>query len=336
MSNTTAVSTQADLINQIYRYNQIFTRYTLGFALTMGNFVSILDILVFSQAHMRKNTCSMYFIACAISELFTFNVGDSTRMLNFGYKISIYNMFDWLCRVRYYITFAFVAIPHYFIILASIDRYFASSRNARRRQWSSPRIARRLIIGNILLWLVVYSHCLIFYTNQTGQCSTYDYAYDWFLRIQDAICAAFLPLLLMCIFGWLTLKNIRAIGKQIRPNEDVHTLNTMSRKDFQLIKLLIYQVAVFSLLFMPQPCFFIYDLSTYYTPKSPIRVAIEFFINNAVHCLVYIKFSCTILINLSISKLFRVELYRLIQTKIFRQKRQHAVIIATHRGTEHH
>ncbi|CAF3911404.1 unnamed protein product, partial [Rotaria sordida] len=40
----------------------------------------------------------------------------------------------------------------YYTILASVDRYFASSRNALRRQWSSTKIAIRFIIGNIFFW----------------------------------------------------------------------------------------------------------------------------------------------------------------------------------------
>ncbi|CAF4596274.1 unnamed protein product [Rotaria sp. Silwood1] len=53
----------------------------------------------------------------------------------------------------------------YYKILASVDRYFASSRNALRRQWSSPKIAMRFIIVNIFFWCLIYIHIVVFYKN---------------------------------------------------------------------------------------------------------------------------------------------------------------------------
>jgi hypothetical protein len=79
----------------------------------------------------------MYFIASSGSQLFTFNFALLTRMLQFGYNVQAANIFLWFCKIRYYLFYISAAVPRYNIILASIDRYFVSSRDALRRQWSS-------------------------------------------------------------------------------------------------------------------------------------------------------------------------------------------------------
>ena len=318
---------QTNLIDHIYFVNKIFTQYALGMALALGNIGSILNCLVFFQANLRKSPCSMYFIASSVSQLMTFNFALLTRMLNFGYGIRTYNTFDWFCRIRFYITFTFVAMPRYFMILALIDRYVASSRDAVRRQWSTPAIARRLIAGNTLLWFLMYSHVLVCYTNQSGSCSPQSDTYNLILTIQYSIDSGFLPLMFMVIFGWWTLKNIRAIGRHIRPMGATNLAMNLSRKDLQLIKVLTNQVVFFVILNIPYLVFAAYQLVTLALMRSPFRIAVELLVNNIVHCLVYIEYSFTFVINIATSPLFRSEFKYFLQKKLL--LRRETLVTAT-------
>ncbi|UJR17457.1 hypothetical protein I4U23_004352 [Adineta vaga] len=44
-----------------------------------------------------------------------------------------------------------------------MDRFFISSRNALRRQWSSSKIAFRPIVINAIVWLLIYVQVLVFF-----------------------------------------------------------------------------------------------------------------------------------------------------------------------------
>jgi hypothetical protein len=266
----------------------------------------------------------MYFIASNISQLFTFNFALLTRMLQFGYNIQAVNIYLWLCKFRYYFFYIFVANSRYNIIMASMDRYFASSRNALRRQWSSPKIALRFIIVNAILWFLIYLQVLVFYEITNGTCQPQLGTYAVFFSIYIAIDSGVLPIFLMSVFGLLIVNNVhqtkRRIGATTTINENQPVqANRMSKKDMQLHKMLANQICLFVILNIANPCYLIYRSFTMNTLKSPLRRTIELFINNMTYVLVYLGFALTFANFVVSSDMFRREFQQLIQTKILRR-----------------
>ncbi|CAF0716357.1 unnamed protein product [Adineta steineri] len=215
--------------------------------------------------------------------------------------------------------------------MASIDRYFASSHSALRRQWSSPKIAIRLIIGNVIFWCVTYVQVIIFYNISTGICWYQLGAYGVFFSIFIAIGIGILPLLLLFIFGLLTANNVHKTGQRIEPIGTMHggrhiQGSKTSKKDAQLHKMLANQVFIFIIFNMPNPCYLVYKALTVNTSKSLLRSTTEDFGGNMTYALIYLGFSLTFLNFIISSDMFRKEFLQLIRTKIFRQ---HPIPVAT-------
>ncbi|CAF0835007.1 unnamed protein product [Adineta steineri] len=215
--------------------------------------------------------------------------------------------------------------------MASIDRYFASSRDALHRQWSSAKIARRLIIGNAIFWCVTYVQVIIFYDISTGICWYQSGAYGMFFSIFIAIEIGILPILLLFIFGLLTANNVYKTRQRIEPigaaNGGRHIQGSKtSKKDTQLHKMLANQILVFIILNMPNPCYLVYKAFTVNTSKSLLRSTTEDFAGNMTYALMDLEFSLTFINFIISSKMFRKEFLQLIRVKIFRQ---HPIPVAT-------
>ncbi|CAF1654258.1 unnamed protein product [Adineta ricciae] len=235
-------------------------------------------------------------------------------MLHYGYDIRTLNYNLWYCKIRFYLFYIFVAVPRYYVILASIDRYFASSRNALRRRWSSPKTTLRLIIGNALFWSIIYIQVLVFYETSTGTCNYRSGGYGIFFSIYIAIDSGILPLLLMLIFGLLTVRNIHKTKMRIVGGQR----SRISKKDLQLHRMLANQIILFLILNLPNPCFLVYHSITLQLARSSFRHATEIFMGNMTYLFVYLGFSLTFTNFLVSSEIFRRELVHLFQTKMLR------------------
>ncbi|CAF3969567.1 unnamed protein product, partial [Adineta steineri] len=202
-----------------------------------------------------------------------------------------------------------------------IDRYFASSRNALRRQYSSPKIALRLIIGTVIFWCIIYIQVLVFYEINNGSCSYRPGSYGIFFSAYISIDSGALPLLLMLIFGLLTVRNIHLTKKRI---DAAPTTNAgqakkdgkMSKKDVQLHRMLANQIILFIILNLPNPCYLIYSSVTINVAKSTFRKATETFVSNMTYVLIYFGFSLTFANFFVSSDMFRREFFQVIRTKI--------------------
>ena len=308
-------------LNIFTQLNVDISKYGMGLIWIIGNFGSTINCYIFLQTTLRKNPCVMYLLASSASQFVTFNFVLLTRMLQFGYNVQAVNTLLWFCKIRYYLFYTFVAIPRYFIILASIDRYFSSSSEVYMRRWSSSKIAMRLIIGNVCFWCLIYIQVLIFYEIENGECSYINGVYGIFFSIYISVESGILPPAIMLIFGLLTIHNIRQIGRKTRPLGVVDVVrsaqpNRISRKDLQFSKMLINQIFLWLILNMMNPCYLLYHTMTINVMKSPLRVVIELFINNMTYFLIDLGFSLTFFVYTLSSSLFRRELSQLIRRKL--------------------
>ncbi|CAF1152904.1 unnamed protein product [Adineta steineri] len=297
------------------------SQYALGIIWLIGNIGSILTCIVFSQSVFRKSACALYFIASSFSQLLAFNFALLYRMLQYGYNVNIINVELWFCKMRFYLFYVFIANSRYNIIIASIDRYFSSSRNALRRQWSSSKIALRVIICNAIFWCLMYIQVIVVYEINNNICQPQSGVYGIFFSIYITIDSGILPTFLMLIFGLLTAKNVRQSGKRIVPTIQNSTDQSVriSKKDIQLQKMLVNQIILFIFLNIPNPCYLVYHSFTINTIKSPARLTIEAFINNMTYVPLYLDYALTFFNCAISSKIFRRQFLNFIQTKILRR-----------------
>ncbi|CAF1042696.1 unnamed protein product [Rotaria sordida] len=293
----------------------------MGLIWLVGNFGSTINCFIFYQPKLRKNPCVMYLLASSASQFLTFNFALLTRMLHFGYNIQSLNILLWYCKIRFYFFYILVAIPRYYIIFASVDRYFASSPDVYWRQWSSSKIAIRLIIGSCLFWCLIYIQVIVFYQIQGGGCSYRNGVYGIIFSVYISIESGILPPLMMLIFGFFTLNNIRKSKRTIRPLAVGDVVRSgqfagMSRKDLQFSKMLFNQICLWIILNIPNPCYLLYQTITINDTKSPLRLTVESFISNMSYLLIYLEFSLTFFVYTLSSSLFRREFRQIIRHKI--------------------
>jgi hypothetical protein len=331
MNNTIIDDNQAYWIARVNLLNKTISQYGLSLIWLVGNIGSIFTCIIFHQPTFRNSPCAMYFIASSLSQMCAFNFALVFRILQYGFNIPLVNMFLWFCKMRNYVFYIVIATSRYNIILASVDCYFASSRNALRRQWSSKKIAFRLIIGNLIFWSLIYIQVIIFYEIHDDTCNYQSGTYGRFFSIYISIDSGILPVFLMLIFGLLTIKNVSQTKRRVRPvamiNNGRSVLDDrMSKKDTQLYQMLAHQIAIFVILNLPNPCYFVYASFTINTVKSPLRVTIETFISNMTYVLIYLGCALTFSTFILSSKMFRQEFQRFFVIKILPR----SISFATH------
>lgn len=324
MNNTIIDDNQLYWIALVHLLNKIISQYFLILVWLAGNIGPIFTCIVFYQPTFRHSPCATYFIASSLSQICAFDFACTFRILQYGFDIPLVNRYLWFCKLRNYIFYIVIAASRYNIIFASIDCYFASSRNAIRRRWSSQKIAFRLVIANVIWWSLIYIQVLIFYDIENDVCNYRSGIYGRFFSIYITIDSGILPVSLMLIFGLLTIKNVNQTKRRIKPIAVVNhstsvPVRNMTNKDNQLYRMLAHQIVIFIILNVPNPCYFVYASFAINTEKSPLRVAIETFVSNMTYVLIYLGCSLTFSTFMLSSKMFRHEFRRILITKILRR-----------------
>ena len=118
------------------------------------------------------------------------------------------------CKIRYFVLHTCDIISLVCVCIATLDRFFITSRNARLRQMSTTRKHTIHII--ILIIIIILLHnipiCFYSYVLLNGQCtmSSTSYLYYYLIIIQICFHGIF-PIFFLSIFGSLTYKQIKSI-----------------------------------------------------------------------------------------------------------------------------
>jgi hypothetical protein len=183
----------------------------------IGTVGCILNIIVFHQRNLRKNPCSIYFIAYSLANFAYICSSLLPLTLSLGYNtdVSTHNLI--ICRIRIYVTILSNVLSPFYLILASIDRIFITSPNAVTRQRSTRRFAYICVVGGTLFWAFFHSHTL-FLSNiiKIGPYTTLCYfQLGIYLLIITyySLFRATIILLLMTVFGMWSMKNIRSLQR---------------------------------------------------------------------------------------------------------------------------
>ncbi|CAF0917728.1 unnamed protein product [Adineta steineri] len=304
----------------IYRYGGL----TL---LTLGSVSSILNLLVFTSSTLRKNPCAICFIAMSIIDLLYLYLSLLLTIFQNGFNMNIGSTNLVFCRSFYYLGLILGALGPTYLIVASIDRTLVTSRNAGTRRKSTRRLAIVCLISLALFWTLFQIHALIYIkiieiAPEYFICYFQPGAYTVFITYYSLFGVGILPPLLMTIFGFLTVKNIRQIHRPINHSHS-STLNTMTvgrsftvhSKDRQLIRMLIVEIIIYLIARFPSTIVLIYDQITVNQIKSADRISTEQFIANITYFMGFIDSSVACYTNMIVSKNFRAELKRIFKCR---------------------
>ena len=288
----------------------------------IGTVGCILNLIVFNQRNLRKNPCSIYFIAFNLANFVFIYSSLLPAILNLGYSIDFSTRNIVICRVRLYITILSNVLSPLYLVLASIDRVLITSPNALTRRRSTLRFAYICIAIGTLFWTLLHSPILVLANIiQIGPnafiCYFQQSVYFSFLSY-SSLFKATIALLLMTICGLWSIKNIRGL-QRVRPAASLSaTVTTVgigarsnSSKDRQLTLILLIDIITYVLFSFAFAIYLIYQQITQNYVKNAERTQMESISGNISQFSGTIPFCVSCYANLIISKTFRTEVKKL-------------------------
>ncbi|CAF1030508.1 unnamed protein product [Didymodactylos carnosus] len=173
---------------------------------TIGNLISI---YVFSRPAVRSS-CSTYFFALSVNNFPVLYFGVLTRMLADGFSIDPTRYSAFFCKFRNYFSYVVYQLTPWLTLLATIDRWCASSTNPNVRKFSTIYVSYRVIFAATLILALSNLHMFIFfeihvkYSICIPKAGIYTKFFSTSAWIMGLLCLS-----LTILFGLLTMSNIR-------------------------------------------------------------------------------------------------------------------------------
>ena len=286
-------------------------RITIPIIMVIGIIGNSLNIAVLTRSALCKHASSRYFLSLAINNLFVTSIILFSPLFALGYQRDITTISLLSCKLVSYFLHVSVVLSTYFIVLASIDRYCASSTSVRLRNCSNIKVAQRAILFVLILIMLFYINTPILIdlqsTDAFGCAIRADTIYKTIYPMIQAICFAIIAPLLMIIFGLLTIHNT----KQLRVIPVA--MSRHRRTENQLAAMLLLQVSTYIVLTLPASVTYIIMIF----PNTIQTTLIFYFVTITSQLLFYSSFATPFLLYIISARTYRKELIRLIY-KIFR------------------
>ncbi len=283
----------------------------------VGSVSCILSLIVFTKKNLRKNPCSIYFIAYNLANLILIYSSILSVSLALGYGIAPGTSNLGYCRYNLYMAILLDVLSSSYLVLASIDRMLVTSSNSHRRQLSTRRLAYICIISVTLFWILFHSHVL-FSANITEVasnnfvCALPAGINVIFHSYYSLIVKALMIPLLMTIFGLLALKNLQRVRRNIvapvltTTETIVRSHSQPSRsKDRQFCLILFTDISIYIIFSFMLSAILMYQQMTQYNVKSPFQTQVDLFLKYVATFINYISICIGCYTNIIISKTFR-------------------------------
>jgi hypothetical protein len=227
-----------------------------------------------------------------------------------------------MCKIYMYVQQFTATIQRWLMAVASFDRYACSSSSASLRRFATVRVARRVVLAIVAIWLAIPVYRLVFYDIRPNDCDIFGNVVALIHSIYTAI-AGVVPLLIMVPSLVLIQRNLahkrqrrHQIG--VQQKEGRNEAQEVDRKrDQQVLVILLVQVIAYIILVTPLLIVQIYDAITLpISNKSIDRLIIEEFVFNIVDTLASIYSAMPFYLSTIMSRMFRDELVIMIR-KIF-------------------
>lgn len=129
MSNITT----NDIIDKLIETLNITTVYVIIcggiFILIAGNVGCIGNMIVFRSPAYRRQACFIYLFWETVASFFILNCILVTRILESGFKISLMDAFDPICKIREFISLFMYQNENTLFLFATLDRILSTQRS---------------------------------------------------------------------------------------------------------------------------------------------------------------------------------------------------------------
>ena len=259
--------------------------------LFFGIIFNCLNFLVFRQRKFRKSACALLCTTVSVINNLILIQGITRTILFLIDRESPENK-SWIyCKFRFYIRHSLMMINRTCTILACAAAFALSSNKAHiRSQASRISLIYYSISICVFFWFIIDIH-LIFNKQLIANKCRLTQVYQFYFSIYLFLIAGIISPILMIGFSLCTLRNLRRLRHRIRP---LTRTFQFSKRDTQLIRMLLMHVAVYML------TTFLYPVNMFYISlaNDSLNQSIEsfitffiddflFYLNNIVPFLTY-------------------------------------------------
>lgn len=259
------------------------------------------------------------FLASSVCALILLPIGIVPQLYALYNSPNPFTTISSFCKARSYLNQTSAMSCRWLLVMACIDRCFSCSTNVRIRSFSSVRMARRIVIIILTIWLIFPIHILIFSDIKPPgniACSITNNDVALYHRFYTIIMGGGLPTIISFIcslFIWQHFQERRKRGLIISSNNNEVDRKKKTR-DQQILFMLLVQVAIFLISTIPFMSFNTYGaLTRTVTNKSVDRKAIESFVKTLTELLIYL-IALSFYSNTLVSHTFRKELIKLFKS----------------------
>ena len=190
------------------------TYYSPIVLLIIGIIGCLCNLLTFTAPQLRNNPCSFYFLISAVFELLSITFGLISRFAADHLSSTLINTDRVYCKLRAYLVSALPLVATYLILLSSVDRCMSTSVSARLRSFSQIKVAYRTTIVAIVVGFVSCVHILVGY-DLRPRCGALGGVFSMYDGMFVVFWLGILPHVLMLVFGFVTIINIRRTKRRI-------------------------------------------------------------------------------------------------------------------------
>ncbi|UJR06850.1 hypothetical protein I4U23_011139 [Adineta vaga] len=322
MSSQSSSTDYILLLKQISKYLYAYGGPILMF---VGIISCILSLIVFTKKDLRKNPCSIYFIAYNFTNLTLICLSISTVSFSIGYNIAPGTSYLSFCRYNLYMAILLDILSASYLVLASFDRMLVTSANSHTRQRSTRRFAYISILIITILWILFHSHIL--YSANINQiapntfvCSLPSGNHLIVHSYYSLIVKVFLIPSLLIIFGCLALNNIRRAHHRIIPASIVTNTGAIQRgqkqlsraKDRQFALMMFIDISIYMIFSFMLSAILMYQQITQYNVKNSVQIQLDTFLKIVATFINYISMCIVCYTNILVSKTFRKSIKNII------------------------
>jgi hypothetical protein len=322
-------SNHQDLVEILNSISIQFNRYFSIIIFLFGTIGNLLNCLVLSRPTLRSNPCVFLFLTSSIANTISITFGLTTRILS-GWHLDITDTNSFACKFRAFVMLVSRTIAFWLIAYATVDRWYSSCFQYHRRKMSSLKTVQRGTIFIIICSILLYSQVIYCYDSNQSSSPLRCYGKTVLCRLLTDIIYASItvlcPLLMMSIFGFLTISNIRQTytSTSSRRKESEIKKKTLSltraqherwkRIDRYLRHVLFIQIIFLAILTIPQMIEKFYTTLTSNMNKTLLHITIDKFVYNFVLLLTYVASGIPFYIyTLSGGSIFRRQLWNTLQ-----------------------
>jgi hypothetical protein len=283
MSSSSVISSLNSISPQISIYCGIII-------IVAGVVGGVLNLIVFlSLQTFRQSPCGFYLTVMSFV-----NIGQLLTGLLSRFMISGFNI-DWTlnslfyCKCRILMFQVFTLISYTCLCLATIDQYFATCSRPQWQQWSNIKLARRLLGGISLIWILHGIPYGIFFNqvqSSTGKITcvaTNDVFQQYRTYFVVLILNGLLPVIITATFGIMAHRNVQHLAYRAVPL-------VRRELDKQLTKMVLVQVIINCFTDVPYVITNILTLNPSIT-NDPVVWAVLQFINSITLMFFYSYFA---------------------------------------------